>query len=88
MAAKKRPTNGDDPLTRRMVDVLERIEHRLEQTNRRLDDIHEDHIALRAEVQGVRTEVAGLRVEARFDITDHEERLRRLEGAVFKPAAE
>jgi hypothetical protein len=83
--------NGQTALTQRMVDVLERIEGELKATNARLDTLHEDVIALRADVVSVKNEVSGLRVEMRADLDDlrhsHEARIARLEEAVFKRAS-
>jgi hypothetical protein len=71
--------NGHDPLTERMVDVLERILKEAQATN--------------AELKAVREEVHAFREETRdelFDIrsllkTSIEERLSKLEAAVFPP---
>ncbi len=90
--------NGHDALTVEMVNLLRAIlaegkktSQRVDETNQRLDALHEDFVglredvlALRADVVSVKNEVAGLRVEARADRDDHEERLVKLEAAVFK----
>ena len=53
-----------------MIDVLERIASGIDATNARLDTLHEDVVALRAEVTSVKNEVSGLRVEVRADLDE------------------
>src|SRR5580692_6142371 len=71
--------NGHDPLTKKMIDVLERIEGQIQKTNERLDafraEVHEDLAALRAGQTELRNDLRGLRTEARADHDDHAERL-------------
>jgi predicted nucleic acid-binding Zn-ribbon protein len=72
-------TNGHDPNTAKMVDLLGQIMGELKSMRTDLSTLHEDHLALRAEVVGVKNELSGLRSEIRADLADHEERIRRLE---------
>lgn len=90
--------NGHDPLTVRMVEILERIEGEVkglrgEVTTLR-DDMHtlrEDVHEIRADVSTLKNEMRGLREEMRADLAQHDEahgdlisRVARLEAAVFK----
>ena len=87
--------NGQDPATKQMVEVLLRMEAGIKKTNEslagltaRVDVLHEDMLALRADVTGMRNEMRSLRPELRTDLDSIQERVARLEAAVFKPAAE
>jgi uncharacterized coiled-coil DUF342 family protein len=86
-------TNGHDPNTAKMVDLLGQIAGDLKgvqaavsmlreevgEIRERVDTLHEDHLALRAEVVEVKNEVRGLRTEIRADLAHHEERIVHLE---------
>jgi FtsZ-binding cell division protein ZapB len=92
--------NGHDPMTVRLVEVLERIEvhvkgtnDRLDALNARVDALTEDVHALRADVTTIRNDLGSLRMEAHPDLDEmraelraHEQRFLRLEEAVFKKA--
>jgi hypothetical protein len=80
--------NGHDPSTKQVVEVLLRMEAGLERLNSQVDVLHEDMLALRADVTGIRNEMRSLRPELRADLDSMQERIARLEAAVFKPAAE
>ena len=80
--------NGHDPATKQMVEVLLRMEAGLERLSSQNAVLHEDMLALRADVTGIRNELRSLRPELRADIDSIQERVARLEAAVFKPAAE
>ena len=78
----------------RMEDILQRshvslagLTARVDGLTARSDVLHEDMLALRADVTGIRNEVRS-RSELRGSVEGIEERVKRLEDTVFKPAAE
>ncbi len=85
--------NGHDPMTARMVEVLERIEKDLSglredvrATNARLDALREEVQQFRVEVHDELVDLHAEQHELRMDLrTSVEARLARLEAAVFRP---
>jgi hypothetical protein len=86
-------SNGHDPMTVKMVEVLERIEGRLEkgfaEVNARFVEVNARLAAVEGEVRGLRGEL-NLRLDAFQEHVNEgskglEERVKKLEAAVFKP---
>jgi chromosome segregation ATPase len=71
-----------------MRSELNGMRSELRATNERLDTLHDDVVDLRADVHELRAEVHAIREDLVNTKGDHAARLRRLEDAVFKPAAE
>jgi hypothetical protein len=94
MASKKSPEG--DPLALRMVEALERVEGELKgfrsEFNAFRKETGENFAEVHAKLTGISNELTGLRSEARVDVVkltrEHDDRLLRLEAAVFKTAAE
>jgi hypothetical protein len=79
-------SNGHDPMTVKMVEVLERIEGRLEKG---FAEVNARLAAVEGEVRGLRGEL-NLRLDAfqehvDEDSKDLKELVKKLEAAVFKP---
>jgi len=91
VAVKK--SNGHDPGTERIVEVLERIEKEARATNTRLARVEKGLDALREEVHGFRVEthdelldLHAEQHELRMDLKSSiEARLAKLEAVVFRP---
>jgi hypothetical protein len=91
MAVKK--TNGHDPMTKQMVDVLERIEKQIQglrqELHAGLEEVRDEVHLLRVETQMAVREVQAVR-EVHHVVADlgsgHEARIAKLEEAVFRRA--
>ena len=84
--------NGHDPSTKQMVEILLRLESRMEAGFQELHGdvqaLREDMGALRADVTGIKNELRSLRPELRGDLESMQERIARLEATAPKTAAE
>ncbi len=93
---------GNTEALRQVVGAVRTLHEEQRKTNERLDTltgrvdtltehVHtlaEDVHAMRADLSSLERNVGSIRTETRAEVRQYDERIRRLEDAVFKPAAE